>query len=254
MILCIGALWRFVAGGILAAGLLAACSPAEGPAPAPTGLPETARFTPAQAEDIGAIIRAYLIANPEVLEEAFQALQDKRMAEAMTAMTSDPRAFSLGPSDAPITIIEFFDYQCTFCHQAMAWVFATQRARNDVRVVFMELPSLGPQSVEAAKAAIASMRQGKYLGLHQALMSHRGPLDAAVIDRLAVGAGVDVARMRRDMGSPEIEDLIADTHEFAARIGGQGTPLFVINGRIVAGFDERSLSQALREAAEETRT
>jgi len=249
-----GTLGRYAVGGIWAAALLAACAPAEEPAPAPTALPQTASFTPAQAEDIGAIMRAYLVANPEVLEEAFQALQDKRMAEAMIAMTSEPRAFSLGPPDAPITIVEFFDYQCTFCHQAMAWVFATQRARNDVRVVFMELPSLGPQSAQAAKAAIASIRQGKYLVFHQALMSHRGPLDDPSIDRLAAGAGVDVARMRRDMASPEIEDLIADTHDLAARVGGQGTPLFVINGRIVAGFDERSLGQALREAAEEART
>ncbi len=250
-----GALWRSAAGGaVLAAAILAACSPAAEPEAAPAAPPVTESFTPAQADDIGTIVRAYLINNPEVLEEAFQSLQEKRMADAMAAMTSDPRAFSLGPQDAPITIVEFFDYQCTFCHQAMSWVFATQRARDDVRVVFMELPSLGPQSLEASQAAIASMRQGKYLEFHRALMSHQGPLDAPTIDRLAQGVGLDIARMRRDMASPEVEDMIADAHDLAARVGGQGTPLFVINGRMIPGFDQRSLDEALRDAAEEART
>ncbi len=248
------ALRRAAASGLAAAALaLAACSPTAEPE-ALAAPPVTESFTPAQAEDIGTIVRAYLVNNPGVLEEAFQALQDKRMADAMTAMTTDPRAFSLGPRDAPITIVEFFDYQCTFCHQAMTWVFATQRARDDVRVVFLELPSLGPQSLEASQAAIASMRQGKYIELHRALMGHQGPLDGPTIDQLARDVGLDIARMRRDMADPDVEDFIADSHDLAASIGGRGTPLFVINGRMVPGFDEASLNDALRQAAAEERT
>lgn len=248
------ALGRMALGGLAAATLLlAACSPASEPE-APAAPPATESFTAAQAEDIGTIVRAYLVNNPEVLEEAFQALQDKRMADAMAAMAADPRAFSLGPRDAPITIVEFFDYQCTFCHQAMNWVFATQRARDDVRVVFYELPSLGPQSLEASQAAIASIRQGKYIEFHRALMSHQGPLDRPTIDQLATGVGLDVARMRRDMADPDVEDFIADAHDLAASVGGRGTPLFVINGRMIPGFDEASLNEALQEAAAEART
>jgi hypothetical protein len=209
-----------------AALALAACSPTAEPE-ALAAPPVTESFTPAQAEDIGTIVRAYLVNNPGVLEEAFQALQDKRMADAMTAMTTDPRAFSLGPRDAPIT---------------------------NVRVVVLELPSLGPQTMEASQAAIASMRQGKYIELHRALMGHQGPLDGPTIDQLARDVGLDIARMRRDMADPDVEDFIADSHDLAASIGGRGTPLFVINGRMVPGFDEASLNDALRQAAAEERT
>jgi protein-disulfide isomerase len=234
-----------------------ACSPApETVARAPRearveGL--SGQFTDEQHAEIRAVVRDYLVNNPDVLEEAFRALEQSRLDEAFAQMTSDERMVSFGPADAPITIVEFFDYQCTFCHQAMNWVFATQRARDDVRVVLIEVPQLSEASYEASQAAIATTRQGKYLPFHRALMNHQGPLDAATIDRIAASAGVDVARMRRDMADPAIATLIQDGHQMAANAGGRGTPFFMINGRAVAGFDQTGLAAALSAATDEVR-
>jgi protein-disulfide isomerase len=236
---------------------LAACSQA--PEAAPRGQREaraeglTGQFTEEQHAEMRAVVRDYLINNPDVLEEALQSLEQSRLDAAFAQMTSDARMFSVGPENAPITIVEFFDYQCGFCHQAMNWVFATQRARTDVRVVLIEVPQLSEASYEASHAAFAAMRQGKYLQLHRALMSHQGALDSAVIDQIAASAGVDVSRMRRDMTDEAISQTIQDAHQMAAEAGGRGTPFFMINGRPVSGFDQPGLAAALSAATEDVR-
>ncbi len=248
---------RAPAGGAFFALTLAACSPAaEAPARQtiePRDAAITGLFTAEQQSEMRAVVRDYLVNNPDVLEDALASLEQARMDEAFTTMTSDRRMFSFGPADAPITVVEFFDYQCGYCHQAMNWVFATQRARNDVRVVLIEVPQLSEASAEASHAAIATMRQGKYLAIHRALMSHQGALDSATIDRIAEQAGVDVARMRRDMADEAITTTIQDGHQMAASAGGRGTPFFMINGRAVAGFDQAGLAAALAAATAEAR-
>ena len=252
-------IWTERAALAALAGLaLAACSPAaeDAPARAPRearveGM--TGQFTPEQHAEMRAVVRDYLVNNPDVLEEALQSLEQSRLDEAFARMTGDERMFSIGPDDAPITIVEFFDYQCGFCHQAMNWVFATQRARSDVRVVLIEVPQLSEASYEASHAAIASMRQGKYIAFHRALMSHQGALDSAAIDQIATSVGVDVARMRRDMTDEGISQTIQDGHQRAAAAGGRGTPFFMINGRAVSGFDQPGLAAALSAATDEVR-
>lgn len=235
---------------LLVAGCNKAAQPeAEAPAAPLTSLTMSAE----QQAEIRTLIRDTLVNDPQVLSDAIEALQQHRVDEAFTKMATDERAFSLGPRNAPITIVEFFDYQCTFCHRAMNWVFATQNARNDVRVVFMEMPSLGPQSLEAARAAAASIPQGRYIAFHRNLMTHQGELNSAAIDAIAQRSGVDVARMRRDMGNPAITTLIEDTHGMASAVGGEGTPLFMINGRMVSGYNEEALTAALAAATAEVR-
>jgi protein-disulfide isomerase len=211
-------------------------------------------FNAQEQAEIRALMRDYLLRNPEVLEEAITALQARRKAQALARIEGESRAFSLGPRNAPITIVEFFDYQCRFCHAAMDWVFATARARNDVRVVFMEMPGLGPASEEAARAAVASIRQGRYEPFHRALMANSRELNSARIDELARSVGVDVTRMRRDMRDPAIDALFADVHQMASDAGGAGTPFFLINGTPVSGFDRPGLDAALESAARATRT
>jgi protein-disulfide isomerase len=214
-------------------------------------------FNAQEQAEIRAIVRDYLVHNPEVLNEALDALQARIDEERWRQVRSDPRDFSIGPADAPIVIVEFFDYRCPYCHAALEWVIETQRSRSDVRVVFKELPVLGPNSMEAARAAVAAMPQGRYWAFHRALMGFRGDLTSARIDQIAREAGIDVARMRRAMTDPEssarIVALLEDNRGLAVDYGITGTPGFVINGELISGFDEAALDRRLREATREAR-
>jgi protein-disulfide isomerase len=213
-------------------------------------------FNAQEQAEIRAVVRDYLVRNPDVLREALDALQARVDAERRVRIETDTRDFSIGPADAPITVVEFFDYRCPYCHAANEWVNDLIRTRRDVRVVFKELPILSQESVLASRAAIASIPQGRYLQFHSALMAFRGELDSARIDALARQAGVDVPRMRRAMNETAIDTLINDNRALAidtVNSDSAPTPIFMINGAVVRGFRQEELAQRLREATREAR-
>jgi protein-disulfide isomerase len=211
-------------------------------------------FNAQEQAEMRAIVREYLVNNPDVLREALDALAERSQAERWQRIKSDSRDFSLGPADAPIVIVEFFDYRCGFCHAALEWVTDVSRTRRDVRVVFKEFPILSEQSMEASRAAIAAMPQGRYWAFHQQLMGFRGDLTSARIDQIARDSGIDVARMRRGMESEAITQLIMDNRAHAIEMDNTATPIFIINGEMVAGFNRPLLEQRLREATRDVRT
>ncbi len=210
-------------------------------------------FNAQEQAEIRAVVRDYLANNPDVLREALDALEQRVSAERWQQVRSDSRDFSMGPADAPIVIVEYFDYRCTFCHAALEWVSDLARTRDDVRIVFKELPILSDQSIEASRASIAAMPQGRYWAFHRAMLEHRGELDGARIDALARASGIDVPRMRRAMQSPEVSALLADNRAQAVEYQIDGTPGFIINGELVPGFRREALDARLREATRETR-
>lgn len=211
-------------------------------------------FNAQEQAEIRAVVRDYLVHNPEVLREALDALEARVSAERRIAIETDTRDFAIGPADAPIVIVEFFDYRCPYCHAAYEWVNELARTRRDIRIVFKELPILSPESVEAARAAVASMPQGRYMQFHRALMLFRGELDSARIDILARESGVDVARMRRRMEEQGITDLLQTNIAHARDLNLSGTPGFMINGELIeGGFNQQRLDARLREATRDAR-
>ncbi len=212
-----------------------------------------------EAAAVRALIEEHLIANPEILERAFIALQERRaraaeadayarIAAQRDALIDEDRDVVVGPSDAPVTIVEFFDYNCGFCKSSSPWVreqIDTHGGR--VRVVFKELPLLDGRfegSDEASRAALAAARQGRkrYLDMHFALMAFRGALTSDQIDAIAREADVDVARMRQDMGERSLGDHVDANLAFAQSVGITGTPFFVVNDRAITGADLERLS------------
>jgi len=210
-------------------------------------------FNAQEQAEIRAVVRDYLVKNPDVLREALDALAERTSAERWQRIKSDPRDFSIGPDNAPIVIVEFFDYRCPYCHAALEWVTDIARTRNDVRIVLKEFPILSEASMEAARAAIAAKPQGRYWQFHRALMGFRGDLTSERIDQLARESGIDVARMRRAMDAPEITELLMDNRGFAIDLDNTATPLFLINGQLVPGFNPPLLEARLREATREAR-
>ena len=241
---------RSFLGGVLFAAALCAAPSASAQA-----------LTPAQKAEVRATVRDYIKQNPEIVQEALDELKKRkdaaekaRVAALQPRIQGDPRDFSVGPRNAPVVIVEFFDYRCPYCHAAMDWVYeAMRRNPKTVRVVFKEFPVLGPQSVEAAQAATASIRQGRYLPFHRAIMAFRGDLTSQQIDVLARQVGIDVARMRRDMNDVAILNHLRDNHQLASEAVIEGTPAFTINGEWLRGWSERDANQMLANALRRSR-
>ncbi len=210
-------------------------------------------FNAQEQSEIRALVRDYLVRNPDVIREALDALQERVNDERWERVKSDPRDFAMGPADAPITIVEFFDYRCGYCHAALEWVTELANSRSDIRLIFKELPILSPESMEAARAQIAAMPQGRYWQFHQALMGFTGDLTSERIDQLARQSGIDVTRMRRAMESPAIMNQLEETHALANDLASPATPLFIINGEAISGFDQERLEERIREAGREAR-
>jgi len=216
----------------------------------------------ADKEAIEKIVYDYIMENPQVIEDALIALSEQRSAEeaamAMAAIEENQDAlinnaadYSIGPADAPVTVVEFFDYRCGYCKQSADWATALpEQYDNKVRVVFKEFPILSAESEKAALAAIAAGKQGKYIEMHMALMeldngSGFGPEQ---IDEAAASVGVDVTLMRADMKSIDVQKAVADAKSLARSLGITGTPNFIVGNELVAGADTRSV-EAMIEAA-----
>lgn len=212
-------------------------------------------FNAQERAEIRAVVRDYLVQNPDVLRDALDALQERVNNERVAKAEGDARDFSIGAADAPITIVEFFDYRCPYCAAALPWVVDTVRTRRDVRFVFKEMPLQmhGQPALEATQASVAAMPQGRYFQFHQALMAYRGDLTTDAINQLARQSGIDVARMRRAMDDNAIIQLVQDNTSLAADLGATGTPAFLINGELVSGFNPEALDARIREAGREAR-
>ncbi|GAB4177643.1 MAG: hypothetical protein OHK0024_15490 [Thalassobaculales bacterium] len=224
------------------------------------GAATAAEFTPAQEEAIGRLVREYLLRHPEVLREAFEELQVREQREVaerrqalLAAMKDDlerhPGDPVLGNPDGDVTVVEFFDYRCPYCKAAAPTVERLAHEDGRVRRVMKELPILGPESVIAARAALAARRQGKYALLHAGLIAAPGRLDEAAIFRIAGEKGLDLARLRRDMDAPEVVETLTRVRDEARALDISGTPAFVIGGVLVPGaIDHPTLKSLVAKA------
>ena len=200
-------------------------------------------------------VRAYLLAHPEVLEEASQKLQAtaearieaaQRRAEAnlpklRSAIERDPRDFVANPAGG-ITVTEFYDYRCPHCISMAPQLLALIHRRPDVRFVFKEMPIFGAESDHAAYAALAVRKAGgDYLGLYQNFMAAR-PLDDASIDSIAVAKGANRADIFPGASSTS---QLASTKALFDKLALDGTPGFVVGNHIMSGDDMAALEAAI---------
>ena len=203
-----------------------------------------------QRGEIEAIVRQYLIAHPEVLEEAMAELNKRQTAaeaekheasvdkNAATIFNS-PRGVVLGNKDGDVNFVEFFDYNCGYCKRAMADMLDLMKSDPKLKVVLKEFPVLSQGSVEAAQVAVAVRMQDpggkKYLEFHQKLLGGRGPADKAHAMAAAKEAGLDLARIEKDLASPEVRATIEENFKLAEAMGMNGTPSYVIGKQVVIG-------------------
>ncbi len=210
-------------------------------------------------------IRQYLLDNPDIVVEAFKIYQEReresqtqRKRQAVVAYRSelvdDPDSPVAGNPNSDLTVVEFFDYRCGYCKKILGTVMDYASADSNVRVIFKEFPILSPESEFAARAALAAVKQNKnvYVNYHNALMSSPGALTENRILSLGRGLGLDVARLRTDMNSPEITEMLRRNRELAERLGITGTPSMVVGDELVQGFVPRDAFERLLEQAQES--
>lgn len=205
------------------------------------------RLVPLAAAD-GNAMHAYLIGHPDVLVEMtnkLQAQQDADQDKARQAAVNklgmkaffDPRvAFITGPANARTTVVEFFDYNCPYCRASVPAVKKFYEGHRNARFAFIEFPVKGPLSTVAARAAMAARRQPeKYVAFHFALMNQEGTVDENTVYVVAQHTGLDVAKLKTDMKSPSVDTSLAAAHALAQAAGIDGTPAFIVDGKIREG-------------------
>lgn len=207
-------------------------------------------------EAIGKVVHEYIMENPELVMDALVAHEENQnwdsINEVKSAIYDESRDVVMGPENAKVTIVEFFDYNCTYCKRTTDWVAKVMEEHpNDVRVIFKETPILDSRSrtsVNASKAALASARQGKYFEMHMALMNANRLTDDR-IDELAEEAGVDVKKMREDMEDPKIGEHVENTITLIRKIRPfNGTPFFLFEDEFLAGASVERLDEMLDKA------
>jgi protein-disulfide isomerase len=207
-------------------------------------------FTATQRGQIEKIIREYLIGHPEVLQDAMSELEKKQAAEEVAKnqaavkdnteeIFNSPRQVTTGNPQGDVTFVEFFDYNCGYCKRAMSDMFDLLKNDGKLKVVLKEFPVLGPGSVEAAKVAVAVRMQDpggkKYMVFHQKLLGGRGQADKAKAMAAAKEAGLDMARLEKDMQSDEVRQTLETNLKLAEKLGLNGTPSYVIGSNVVVG-------------------
>ncbi|MDF3075100.1 MAG: hypothetical protein K0S54_2767 [Alphaproteobacteria bacterium] len=192
------------------------------------------------------IVRDYLLQNPEVLVEAMNELRRRQelaageaskqaIGEYKKELFEDAASPVGGNAKGDVTLVEFFDYHCGYCKQVHEPMLSLMREDKNLRVVYKEMPILAPESRIAAAGALAAQKQGKYVEMHNALMSARGKLTKDRVLALAKEQKLDVARLEKDMETPEIQGAIDRNLKLAQAIGVDGTPAFIIGDQFAPG-------------------
>jgi protein-disulfide isomerase len=175
----------------------------------------------------------------EQIEGAFHARFDPEKVKSVDVGSAPFK----GPAGAPVTLVEFADFECPYC-AIMAPVLEKmwQGRQQEVRYVYKFMPLSGhPHGESSARAAIAAMNQGKFWEMHDLLFANRDHLEQADVDGYAKSIGLDLAKFHKDADSQATTDVIAKDRKQADALGVQGTPTIYINGR------EYSIGQDLDE-------
>jgi protein-disulfide isomerase len=217
-------------------------------APAVASAIKMAEFSNDQRAELEGIIHNYLIAHPEVVTDALKELQRRHDAAAQIAQTKAIAASAaqifdakdqvvLGNPKGKVTLVEFFDYNCTYCRHAEADVKKLIKADPNVRVVLKQFPVLGPGSVAAARVAIALQMTApdKYAAFHDAMLSEPGQVNGDKALAVAQSLGIDPATLKAKLDSAEVKQTIAESYNLAGKLNLTGTPSFVTHKEVIVG-------------------
>lgn len=222
-----------ICGTALAVSSLCFAAPAQ---------PMLKSFTPAQRQELNQYMKQFIMNNPQLVMQSLQKFQLesqlRRVEQGRQGVLKHVKElaqdkYTPSINQGPVTVVEFFDYQCSVCHMMFPILTKFMKAHPNVRIVFKEFPIFGPASQYAAKASIAARMQGakKFMAFHDALFKSglmEGKLKPADVDRIAKQSGLDMAQLKKDMNSPQVAKELKATYALARDMQLQGTPAFVV--------------------------
>ena len=188
----------------------------------------------ADRAQIEKIVRDYILSHPEILPEAMDNLRAREVAKAVqsnrTAIETPFAGAWEGATNPDVTIVQFFDYNCSYCRASMADIDKLLAADKRVRIVYREFPVLGPDSENAARISLAAAKSGKYAAFHRAVYAAGRP-EPRAIERIAKGLGVDIAFAT----TPAAQAEVTANLNLARPLALSGTPSWVIGDRVLSG-------------------
>jgi protein-disulfide isomerase len=216
---------------------------------APAAMAQGAAFTEQQKQAIGEIVKDYLLKNPEVLTEVISELE-KRQAEAQQvaqasavketkqSLLNASHSYVVGNASGDVTLVEFFDYNCGYCKKALSDVQTLMKSDPKLRVVLKDFPVLGPDSVEASRVALAVKNQlqgQKLFDYHVKVLDSRGRVNGDRAMAVAKEMGVDMARLQKDLESPEVRNALQENMALGDKLSLSGTPAFIVGETVIPG-------------------
>ena len=196
----------------------------------------------------GRIVRQALLADPQILVDGADALRDRQYEPTLTAQRAafeTPFGSSWkGATNPDVVLVEFFDYACAYCRASNPHIEQLLREDKGLRVVFRELPILGPESVAAARLSLAASKAGRFRQFHDALYAAGRP-GAETIAAATQAAGINPP----PASSPDVEAELKRNFELAGALGATGTPLFIVGDRVMnSAVGYAALKKAIADA------
>jgi protein-disulfide isomerase len=211
------------------------------------------------------ILGLYLTNNPEIVAEMRAELQrrqneeqsaqlqkqlQKPIADNADALFRSHKAPFVGNPNGDVTVVEFFDYNCSYCRRAVPDVAKLLENDSKVKVVFKQLPIFGDDSVDAAKGALAAAKQDKYFEMHQKLFSDPGSANKDKVLGIANAIGLDVPRLEKDMESEDVRAALDEARELAQKLEVRGTPFYLIGDRFIGGASQDLYDELVKKVSE----
>jgi len=240
---------------LLAACVMAAMAPAS-----PSAHAQNVAFSPEQRQQIIKIVRDALKSDPSILRDAVVALQaddsardaadtKARIAASQKALLADAADPVAGNPAGDVTVVEFYDPRCPYCRRMVPAIDAMLHKDHGLRLVYKEIPVLGPASLTEARAILAAQKQGGYLKMQAALMSNPAEPTDALIAATARSVGLDPTRLAADMKSPAVNAKIEQNMTLARTMKVDGTPVFIVGTEFIPGaVDQAALESAISAA------
>ncbi|MDX2203738.1 MAG: DsbA family protein [Hyphomicrobiaceae bacterium] len=231
---------------------------------APAQQPDAA-LSPAQRKAIEEMIHAYIVAHPEVLIEAQQALGARAEADRLARISRvlgehrddlyrQRDDLVLGDPGGDVAIVEFFDYNCPYCRRIAPDLARRLAADGHIKLILKPMPDGSPASAAVAYLAAASARQGRFAAYHAALLESKGQVTEAGALRLAERLSLDVARLKRDAALPEVKTVVDRSAQLAKSLNIEGTPFFLVDARYIAGVPDDFAEHLDRDVREVRKT
>lgn len=208
----------------------------------------------ASRDEIGEVVRDYILEHPEILPEAMERLQQREASRAVgqnrAALETPFHGAWAGAEQPDVVLVEFFDYACGYCRQSNDDIDRLLREDPRLRVVWREWPVLGEDSEAAAVASLAAARRGRYKPFYDALFAAGRPT-AANIEQALGRVGIGAAEVAAYRASPEVAAELQRNHALARTLGASGTPTFTVGDQVLSGaVGYEALKAAIAKARE----